>query len=194
MNSPIALLVGLGNPGEKYANTRHNAGTDFVCTLANHSGASWTLQSKLFASVCTIVLNGKTVKLAIPTTYMNDSGKAVQALSHFFRIAPENIAIAHDELDLPCGTSRYKIGGGHGGHNGLRNIQQMLGNNPNFSRIRIGVGHPGHSSKVLGYVLAKPSVDESISIARSVTLLSRSLPKAIDGQWEQAMHELHSET
>jgi len=192
VDQPVALIVGLGNPGNKYAATRHNAGADLLTRLAVLHGVKWQLQAKLYASTCSITVVNHTVRLAVPTTFMNDSGKAVQALCHFYKLPVEQIVIAHDELDLPCGISRFKIGGGHGGHNGLRNIQKMLGNNSRFARIRIGIDHPGHASKVLNYVLAKPSADEAISIARSHDDILRALPLAVAGEWERAMHQLHT--
>lgn len=155
--SEIKLIVGLGNPGEKYADTRHNAGEWLIERLARHFNVSLNPESKFFGKTARTLLNGKEVRLLVPTTFMNLSGKAVGALASFYRIKPEEILVIHDELDLPAGTAKLKQGGGHGGHNGLKDIVAQLGNNNNFYRLRIGIGHPGHRDLVAGYVLNKPS-------------------------------------
>ncbi|HHF3795219.1 TPA: aminoacyl-tRNA hydrolase [Haemophilus influenzae] len=155
--SEIKLIVGLGNPGEKYADTRHNAGEWLVERLARRFNVSLNPENKFFGKTARTLLNGKEVRLLVPTTFMNLSGKAVGALASFYRIKPEEILVIHDELDLPAGTAKLKQGGGHGGHNGLKDIVAQLGNNNNFYRLRIGIGHPGHRDLVAGYVLNKPS-------------------------------------
>ena len=155
--SEIKLIVGLGNPGDKYADTRHNAGEWLIERLARHFNISLNPESKFFGKTARTLVNGKEVRLLIPTTFMNLSGKAVGALASFYRIKPEEILVIHDELDLPPGTAKLKQGGGHGGHNGLKDIVAQLGNNNNFYRLRIGIGHPGHRDLVAGYVLNKPS-------------------------------------
>lgn len=155
--SEIKLIVGLGNPGEKYADTRHNAGEWLIERLARHFNVSLNPESKFFGKTARTLLNGKEVRLLVPTTFMNLSGKAVGALASFYRIKPEEILVIHDELDLPAGVAKLKQGGGHGGHNGLKDIVAQLGNNNNFYRLRIGIGHPGHRDLVAGYVLNKPS-------------------------------------
>ncbi|HHF6596439.1 TPA: aminoacyl-tRNA hydrolase [Haemophilus influenzae] len=155
--SEIKLIVGLGNPGEKYADTRHNAGEWLIERLARRFNVSLNPESKFFGKTARTLVNGKEVRLLVPTTFMNLSGKAVGALSSFYRIKPEEILVIHDELDLPAGTAKLKQGGGHGGHNGLKDIVAQLGNNNNFYRLRIGIGHPGHRDLVAGYVLNKPS-------------------------------------
>ena len=155
--SEIKLIVGLGNPGDKYTDTRHNAGEWLIERLARRFNVSLNPESKFFGKTARTLVNGKEVRLLIPTTFMNLSGKAVGALASFYRIKPEEILVIHDELDLPPGTAKLKQGGGLGGHNGLKDIVAQLGNNNNFYRLRIGIGHPGHRDLVAGYVLNKPS-------------------------------------
>ncbi|WP_118843490.1 aminoacyl-tRNA hydrolase [Haemophilus haemolyticus] len=155
--SEIKLIVGLGNPGDKYADTRHNAGEWLIERLSRRFNVSLNPESKFFGKTARTLVNGKEVRLLVPTTFMNLSGKAVGALASFYRIKPEEILVIHDELDLPPGTAKLKQGGGHGGHNGLKDIVAQLGNNNNFYRLRIGIGHPGHRDLVAGYVLNKPS-------------------------------------
>ena len=156
--SEIKLIVGLGNPGDKYADTRHNAGEWLIERLARRFNISLNPESKFFGKTARTIVNGKEVRLLVPTTFMNLSGKAVGALASFYRIKPEEILVIHDELDLPPGIAKLKQGGGHGGHNGLKDIVVQLGNNNNFYRLRIGIGHPGHRDLVAGYVLNKPSL------------------------------------
>ena len=155
--SEIKLIVGLGNPGDKYTDTRHNAGEWLIERLARRFNVSLNPESKFFGKTARTLVNGKEVRLLVPTTFMNLSGKAVGALASFYRIKPEEILVIHDELDLPPGTAKLKQGGGHGGHNGFKDIVAQLGNNNNFYRLRIGIGHPGHRDLVAGYVLNKPS-------------------------------------
>lgn len=155
--SEIKLIVGLGNPGEKYTDTRHNAGEWLIERLARRFNVSLNPESKFFGKTARTLVNEKEVRLLVPTTFMNLSGKAVGALASFYRIKPEEILVIHDELDLPAGIAKLKQGGGHGGHNGLKDIVAQLGNNNNFYRLRIGIGHPGHRDLVAGYVLNKPS-------------------------------------
>lgn len=155
--SEIKLIVGLGNPGDKYTDTRHNAGELLIERLARRFNVSLNPESKFFGKTARTLVNGKEIRLLVPTTFMNLSGKAVGALASFYRIKPEEILVIHDELDLPPGTAKLKQGGGHGGHNGLKDIVAQLGNNNNFYRLRIGIGHPGHRDLVAGYVLNKPS-------------------------------------
>ena len=155
--SEIKLIVGLGNPGDKYTDTRHNTGEWLIERLARRFNVSLNPEIKFFGKTARTLVNGKEVRLLVPTTFMNLSGKAVGALASFYRIKPEEILVIHDELDLPPGIAKLKQGGGHGGHNGLKDIVAQLGNNNNFYRLRIGIGHPGHRDLVAGYVLNKPS-------------------------------------
>ena len=158
--SEIKLIVGLGNPGDKYADTRHNTGEWLIARLARQFNVTLNAENKFFGNVGKTLMNGKEIRFLVPTTFMNLSGKAVGALANFYRIKPEEILVLHDELDLPPGSVKLKLGGGHGGHNGLKDIVAALGNNNNFYRLRIGIGHPGHRDLVAGYVLNKPSPSE----------------------------------
>lgn len=188
----IKLIVGLGNPGNEYRGTRHNAGADFVEELARQCGSSLQPESKFFGLAGRITLAGHDLRLIIPTTFMNRSGKAVAAIASFYKISPEEILIAHDELDIPAGTARFKQGGGHGGHNGLRDTVPALGNNKNFHRLRIGINHPGHASKVSGYVLSQPSQVDRTRIDASIDEAIAALPLLLDGDATKAMTRLHS--
>jgi PTH1 family peptidyl-tRNA hydrolase len=186
------MIVGLGNPGPKYQRTRHNAGADFVTELVNSFSATLSAETKFFGETARITINGRDVRLLIPSTYMNRSGQAVSAMAKFYQIEPQHILVAHDELDHSPGSSRLKIGGGHGGHNGLRDIIKSLGNNKEFARLRIGIGHPGHADQVADYVLKKASKTDQQLIDNSISDALKYLPLAVDGQWEQAMNQLHS--
>jgi len=171
--SEIKLIVGLGNPGDKYKDTRHNAGEWLVERLAQRFNFSLKEESKFFGKTARAVINGQEIRFLVPTTFMNLSGKAVGALATFYRIQPEQILIAHDELDLPPGTVKIKLGGGHGGHNGLRDSIAQLSNNKNFYRLRVGIGHPGDKNLVSAYVLSKPSPAD-------LTLIDKALEEATD--------------
>ena len=190
---PVDLIVGLGNPGPNYQLTRHNAGADLVREVALSFNGSWKSESKFFGETCRLTIGGREVRLLIPSTYMNLSGQAVSAVANFYQIAPQNILIVHDELDLQPGTTRFKIGGGHGGHNGLRDIIKHLGNNSDFARLRIGIGHPGQASQVSDYVLKKPSPADQKLIANSIDEALQQVPVAVAGDWEKAMNTLHAD-
>ena len=166
--SEIKLIVGLGNPGDKYADTRHNAGEWLIARLARRFNVTLNAENKFFGNVGKTLMNGKEIRFLVPTTFMNLSGKAVGALANFYRIKPEEILVLHDELDLPPGSVKLKLGGGHGGHNGLKDIVAALGNNNNFYRLRIGIGHPGHRDLVAGYVLNKPSPSEREALEKAL--------------------------
>ena len=188
----IKLIAGLGNPGAEYRGTRHNAGADFVEQLARNAGVELRADSKFFGLAGQLTLAGHDLRLLIPTTFMNRSGKAVAAIAGFYKILPEEILIAHDELDLPAGSARFKRGGGHGGHNGLRDIIPALGNNRDFQRLRIGIGHPGHASKVTGYVLGAPGPADRQRIDQCIDEAIAALPLLLDGDEVKAMTRLHS--
>lgn len=158
--SQIKLIVGLGNPGAKYEGTRHNAGEWLINEISRMYNVSLKEEPKYFGKTAKISTPQGEVRLLVPTTFMNLSGKAVGALANFFRIQPEEILVAHDELDLPTGSVKIKQGGGHGGHNGLKDIVACLGNKNTFYRVRIGIGHPGSKDLVSGYVLGKPSPED----------------------------------
>ena len=188
----IKLIAGLGNPGGDYRGTRHNAGADFVDALARQCATTLQPESKYYGLAGRVTFAGHDLRLLIPTTFMNRSGKSVAAMAQFFKIAPEEILIAHDELDIPAGTARFKQGGGHGGHNGLRDIVPALGNCKNFFRLRIGIDHPGHASKVSGYVLSRPSPADRERIDASIEEAIAALPLLLDGDVTKAMTRLHS--
>jgi len=193
VNKTIKLIVGLGNPGAEYAHTRHNAGAVFVTELAAQHSVSLAPESRFFGISARIVFGAHDVRLLIPTTFMNLSGKAVGAMAQFYKIEPENILVAHDELDLPPGLARLKIGGGHGGHNGLRDIIKALANNKDFTRLRIGIDHPGNAKLVSNYVLRKAPLAEQQLIEESIHNSLRALPDAVAGDWNKAMKDLHTQ-
>ena len=166
--SEIKLIVGLGNPGDKYADTRHNAGEWLIARLARRFNITLNAENKFSGYVGKTLINSKEIRFLVPMTFMNLSGKAVGALANFYRIKPEEILVLHDELDLPPGSVKLKLGGGHGGHNGLKDIVAALGNNNNFYRLRIGIGHPGHRDLVASYVLNKPSPSEREALEKAL--------------------------
>lgn len=188
----IKLIVGLGNPGSEYRGTRHNAGADFIEALARDCGVQLQEESKFHGVTGRGNFAGHDLRLLVPTTFMNCSGQSVATMAGFFKIDPEETLIAHDELDIPAGNARFKKGGGHGGHNGLRDIVPALGNNAAFHRLRIGIGHPGHASKVSGYVLSKPSAIDRALIDASIEEAIAALPLLLDGDATKAMTRLHS--
>lgn len=188
--SGIQLIVGLGNPGRDYEDTRHNAGAWFVEQLARAHRATLQSDSKFSGLTARIAFAGQDIKLLVPTTFMNLSGQSVAAFANFFKIPAEAILVAHDELDLPPGCARFKQGGSGGG-NGVRDIIARLGSN-GFHRLRIGIGHPGSADKVTGYVLNRPTGDERIAIDRAIAAALDALPLAISGQWTRAMTQLHA--
>jgi len=187
----LRLIVGLGNPGPEHARTRHNAGFRFVDTLVEKEGARFGLESKLFGETAKIHIGGEPVWLLKPSTYMNLSGKSVTSALRYWKIAPEEALLAHDELDLPPGTARIKFDGGHGGQNGLRDTMQLLGHGK-FHRLRIGIGHPGHKDKVTGWVLGKPGKDDEMLIGRAIDDAIEVLPLLVAGNFMDAMTRLHT--
>jgi PTH1 family peptidyl-tRNA hydrolase len=191
MAQDIVMVVGLGNPGPDYENTRHNAGALFVEALARNAGQSLRPEKKYHGLYARIQWQGLDLHLLNPTTFMNRSGLSVKALADFFKIKPEHILIAHDELDLPLGTAKLKKGGGHGGHNGLRDTIAHLGTN-NFQRLRLGIGHPGDSRKVTGYVLGRLGKQEAEQLTDVFNDVLRVLPDAASGKLAAAMNRLHS--
>lgn len=192
MPSPIQLIVGLGNPGSQYEGTRHNAGEDFVRELARVAGGSLKADSKYNGEVADVFFAGRKLRLLVPHTFMNRSGRSVAALANFYKIEPAEILIAHDELDIPPGSARFKFDGGHGGHNGLRDIVPALGNRKDFYRLRVGIGHPGSAKQVSNYVLSKASPADRDAIGASIAEAIRALPLLLDGDATKAMTRLHS--
>jgi len=184
--------VGLGNPGSQYDKTRHNAGFWFVDALANAANETFRLEAKFSGEVCKVNISGKNVWLLKPTTFMNRSGLSVKQLSSFYKIPTSNILVVHDELDLPPGTVRLKIGGGHGGHNGLRDLHAQMGKE--YLRARVGVGHPGDRNKVVDYVLSRPSESDCIDIMRGIDHLEAVISDVVSGNLQQAMNRLHTES
>ncbi|MFO7340163.1 MAG: aminoacyl-tRNA hydrolase [Lysobacteraceae bacterium] len=187
----LRLIVGLGNPGAEYANTRHNAGFRLVDALAGREGVRLGPDGKLFGETGKAVIGGQPVWLLKPMTFMNLSGKSVVAALRYWKIEPEEALVVHDELDLPPGTARLKFDGGHGGQNGLRDIIRLLGHG-RFHRLRIGIGHPGHKDRVTGWVLGRPGKDDEILIGRAIDDALDVLPLAVRGDFMEAMKRLHT--
>jgi len=187
----IKLLVGLGNPGQDYAKTRHNAGFWFLDALARQLNVTLLTETKLQAEVAKVDVLGQRILIAKPKTFMNKSGQSVIALLNFYKLAPENMLVAHDELDLAPGTARLKFDGGHGGQNGLRDIMAQLGHGA-FHRLRIGIGHPGHKDKVLSWVLGKPSAEHESAISERIAAALNLLPNLVAGEFNAAMKTLHT--
>ncbi len=194
MSSGIRLIVGLGNPGQQYQYTRHNAGAWFVERLARDCNASLKADTRYQGLVAKADIAGHEVRLLIPTTFMNLSGQSVAALAGFFRIPTSEILVAHDELDLPPGKIKLKTGGGHGGHNGLRDIIARLGNDAGFHRLRIGIGHPGSSDKVSGYVLSKASQADQTLIDATIDEALRVTGALAAGDMNKAMNRVNAYT
>ncbi|HET6724659.1 MAG TPA: aminoacyl-tRNA hydrolase [Gammaproteobacteria bacterium] len=188
--TPLQLVVGLGNPGAEHVLTRHNAGYWFVDALADRHGGRFSPERKYYGDVCRVNVAGADLRLLKPTTFMNRSGQSVQALAAYLKLPPEAILVVHDDLDLPAGTLRLKWSGGHGGHNGLRDIINHIG--PNFRRLRIGIGHPGNSREVIDYVLQRARPDDQEKIIESVGRGIDLLPELLDRGFEHAMHRLHT--
>lgn len=186
----IAAIAGLGNPGDEYAATRHNVGYWLVEYLAAQHQGAFRAEKKLSGDVCQLSLRGQPVRLLRPTTWMNHSGQAVRRLLDFYKLVPEQVLVVHDELDLPPGCVRLKRGGGHGGHNGLRDIIAHCG--ADFVRLRVGIGHPGHKSQVTGYVLHAPDMAETQLIRATLPAADQAIQLLVADGLERAMHYLHS--
>ncbi|MBR6026561.1 MAG: aminoacyl-tRNA hydrolase [Neisseriaceae bacterium] len=186
----IKLIVGLGNIGMEYAATRHNAGFWFIDELSSRYPCNLHEEKKFFGDVGRTTIGKQEIRLLKPNTFMNRSGLAVVAVANFYRIAPEEILVIHDELDIPCGTLKLKQGGGNGGHNGLKDIQARLGS-ANFWRLRIGISHPGDKNQVVSYVLKKPTADEQQLIDNSILRAIDEIETIVQGDFAAAMCELH---
>jgi len=189
--SDIKLIVGLGNPGREYEATRHNAGFWWVDELARAHNGSFRADGKFHGLVARATLHGHEVHLLKPQTFMNVSGRAVGAVAQFYKIAPAQILVVHDELDLPPGSAKLKLGGGHGGHNGLKDIIAHLGTKE-FWRLRVGIGHPGDRAEVVNYVLNAPRKEEQVLIEEAMQRAQDVAPLIIEGKLEAAMLKLHS--
>jgi len=190
MSNSIRIIAGLGNPGEKYQRTLHNAGFWFVDALAKEYGGSFRYDKKSDADCCKIELQGEEVWLVKPQSYMNLSGGPIRSIIDYYRLGVGNLLVAHDEIDLPPGTTRLKQGGGHGGHNGLRDIIQHCG--PDFVRLRLGVGHPGDKSLVTDYVLKRGSADVEKAIEENISEAVKIMPLLIDKGLNAATKALHT--
>lgn len=189
-NSELRAIIGLGNPGPDYARTRHNAGFWFVDRLAAAARVPFRVESKFHGEFARIKLGGHDVLLLKPSTFMNRSGQAVQALAQFYKLTPGAILVAHDELDLPAGTMRLKAGGGHGGHNGLRDIHKVLG--ADYLRLRVGIGHPGDKNLVLNYVLGRPGRDDEQAILAGLDAAASAAETWLTRGWDRALMQLHT--
>ena len=187
----IRLIVGLGNPGQGYDRTRHNAGFWLLDRLALLHRGAWETTEKFHAEVARVDISGQALWLLKPMTYMNLSGQAVLSVANFYKIRPGQILVVHDELALLPGTARFKQGGSNGGHNGLKDISTCLGSQ-DFWRLRLGIGHPGDRNQVAQFVLSKPSVDEERALEQAMKLALQQLPSAVCGKMPEAMKELHT--
>lgn len=187
---PLKLIVGLGNPGDRYARTRHNAGAWFVDELARRAGAVFRVERAQQAELARTRVGGEELWLMKPTTFMNASGAPIAAVSHFYKVEPAQILVAHDELDLPVGSVRLKQGGGHGGHNGLRDAIAAMG--ADFWRLRLGIGHPGHKDLVHDYVLQRASAEDEQAIRAAVLAAADEIPGLLEQGAEKTMNRLHT--
>jgi PTH1 family peptidyl-tRNA hydrolase len=186
----LKLIIGLGNPGEEYARTRHNAGFGFVEELARRHGGAFRLETRHHGELARVKIGAADLWLLKPMNFMNRSGGAAQSVAAFYKAAAPEVLVAYDDLDLPAGVARLREGGGAGGHNGMRDVIAQLG--PEFWRLRLGIGHPGHRDKVLGYVLSRPPIEEDILIRQSIDAAADILPVLIAEGPQQAMHRLHT--
>ncbi|WP_431064572.1 aminoacyl-tRNA hydrolase [Methylotuvimicrobium sp.] len=189
----IKLFVGLGNPGKQYEDTRHNAGFWWIDHIGRLNNTRMNAEAKFFGNAGKLNTSGHEAWLLKPSTFMNLSGRSVSALAKFYKIPPEAILVIHDELDLPPGTCKLKKGGGHGGHNGLKDINAQLGSNE-YWRLRLGIGHPGDRNAVVNYVLHTPSKNELQVIEQSIDESALVLSLLLQGQFDQAMQKLHSKS
>lgn len=188
--SAIKLIAGLGNPGAKYDGTRHNAGFWFVDEVARRYHGIFKTEARFSGECCKVDIAGTTVWLLKPTTFMNRSGLSVKQLSSFFKISSDEILVAHDELDMVPGVVRLKSGGGHGGHNGLRDLHAQIGKE--YWRLRLGIGHPGDAKKVADYVLSRPSASDDIEIRRSIDASADEIERIVQGDMQKVMNSLHT--
>lgn len=190
MTAELKAIVGLGNPGEKYARTRHNAGFWLTEQLLRENGASAKSVTRLHGLYAQTSIRQTPLHVLMPMTFMNVSGRSIRALMDFYKLAPEQILVVHDELDLPAGTVRLKRGGGPGGHNGLKDTIRCIGRD--FARMRIGVGHPGDREQVLGYVLSAPGKADAVALDNAVDAGCRAVEDWLDRGWDFAVNRLHS--
>lgn len=185
----IQLIVGLGNPGEKYLQTRHNAGFWFADEVAARFGGVFRQERRFFGDACQLQAGSRSCRLLKPMVFMNRSGQAVAAMCNFFKLEPQQLLVVHDELDLPPGVVRFKQGGGHGGHNGLRDIHKAIG--ADYCRLRLGIGHPGHKSEVVDYVLKRASRADDALIRDAISGAVDEIPDLLAGDYQRVMNRLH---
>jgi PTH1 family peptidyl-tRNA hydrolase len=186
----LGIIAGLGNPEEKYERTLHNAGFWFVDAVARKYGGSFRYEKKFDADICKVSIAGEDVWLVKPQSWMNCSGAPLRGVLDYYRLNPKHMLVAHDEIDLPPGTVRLKQGGGHGGHNGIRDVMQHCGKD--FMRLRIGVGHPGEKDKVTGYVLKRASSDVESMVEKNIDDALAVTPMIIEDGLNAAMKKLHT--
>lgn len=195
-SNSVQLIVGLGNPGPEYEDTRHNVGAWLLQMLCDDWGVSLKPEKKFKGHCCVVsagIAGPNSLYCLFPTTYMNHSGQSVRALMQFYKLKPQQILVLHDEIDLPAGAARLKQGGGHAGHNGLRDIISQCGS-PDFYRLRIGIGHPGQQHLVHDYVLNKPSKVDRLAVISALTEIMHVFPQILSGDTERAMTQLHTAT
>jgi PTH1 family peptidyl-tRNA hydrolase len=190
MASGISLIAGLGNPGPRYADTRHNAGFWFVDALAVRHSCSWQSTPRFKGEVAEVVINGQRIRLIKPLDFMNNSGSSVAAISSYYRIEPAQMLVVHDELDLSPGKLKLKQGGGAAGHNGLRDISRLIG--PDYLRLRLGIGHPGQQKEVVNYVLRRPPEAEQVLIESAIDHALAHIDDIVRGDLQTAMNALHT--
>ena len=191
MAQGISLLVGLGNPGTEYAETRHNAGFRFLDALLVGTGVSLKHESRFHGEVGRFALAGRDIWLLKPTAFMNHSGESVAKLARFYKIPPAEILVVHDDLDIPPGSVRLKVGGGDGGHNGLADVTEKLGT-PDYTRLRLGIGHPGSAAQVVAYVLKKAPKAEQSLIDEAIERARTQLNDIVQGEFQRVMNALHA--
>ncbi|HEX5962000.1 MAG TPA: aminoacyl-tRNA hydrolase [Rhodanobacteraceae bacterium] len=190
--SGIRLIAGLGNPGAEYLRNRHNAGFWFVDTLASGAGERFVAEKRVHAGACRVQVGSEVVRVVKPGTFMNESGRAVVAALNYWKLAPDELLVVHDDLDLPPGTARLKFDGGHGGQNGVRDVIAQLGHGC-FHRLRIGIGHPGDRGRVTPWVLGNPSAADEDAMLGSIARALDVLPLLVAGDFNEAMKRLHTE-
>jgi len=190
MTTHLTMIAGLGNPEERYAKTLHNAGFWFVDEMARRAGGSFKYEKRFDAEICKIDIGGKDIWLCKPQSYMNLSGGPIRAMLDYYRLSADELLVAHDEIDLEPGTIKLKKGGGHGGHNGLRDTIRHCG--ADYLRLRIGVGHPGHKDQVTNYVLKKASSDVEAAMLRNVDDAADVMPLLVESGLNAAMKKLHT--
>jgi peptidyl-tRNA hydrolase, PTH1 family len=192
MSTHVTIIAGLGNPEPRYERTLHNAGFWFADALARRERESFRFEKRFDAEICRIGLAGSELWLVKPQSFMNLSGAPVRGVLDYYQLAPENLLVAHDEIDLPPGVARLKRGGGHGGHNGVRDVIRHCGSD--FMRLRLGVGHPGEKDKVTGYVLKPGPADVESAVTAAIADAIDVLPLLLEKGLEFAMNRLHGDS